>query len=601
MALGIPIPFSSLGKIIPEVLLPYQSQNAEKFDKSFDNGYTGRVTEDFLTALRVNALQIQRYLMTYSQHSGDFPSDVFNSLQASLYQVLKVHKSVMETRDHNPSQKELTDIATAYIGYMKEVRKMCQSVWAKFDNVSITEGLVLLLLSVVVMVPLMLIDVDISLQCLKNALPCGAVCGLAATVAVSTLVNYIHLEFSFTGIMSLILTFLLYTLSLVIVVFIIVSRGDIIKAVKQKLEGGIFHVVNNLSVLQLLSVAITFLYSVAMLSNSFVLYEGDMVTFFIQSLLLCFTIRSLRVEFRNDANLQLNKATLIRISRTIAPHVGLMVCVRIVKIFFACRDLQIQDGCLPTTFIHALPVASEFLGWLSKWRMLLSCTAVIAVPVTFVFLAQQNAGARHLNRWIHFVGKFGFPIAVLCVVGFWLLLCCSQSFLETLSHWQHVALPRMVYLISTVAVILCVINPVGKSKRVLTMSCEENPDNIDGNSLSSEGGAEREREFDGGQGTQRPRLRKQQSREDGSVGGHSSREAAIDQALHPSVAAVIPLTNLFFLVALWIPLALLLNDGLALSAVVMAAQVGLTIQSLRGKESGTVRYASCCVFRKEKK
>ena len=582
MALGIPIPFSSLGMIIPEVFLPYQMSDSERFEKSFDNGYTGRVTEDFLTALHVNALQIQCYLMTYSQQSGDFPSDVFNSLQAHLYHSVQLHKNTLKIGDHKPSQEELTRIAAAYISYMKEVKQMCQSVWAKFDNVSITEGLILLILSVA-FVPLMLIDVQNGIQALKEALPCGFVCGLAVSIAVSLLINFAHLEFSFSGLVSVSLSFLLYSLALVIVMFIVFSRTTIFRVLKSKLEGGLLLVVNNVSILQLLSIVCTFLYGVAMLSNSFVLYEGDMVSFFLQSLLVCFAVRSLQMEFKGKTNLRLGKEVLIQITRTAAPYVGMMVCVRTVKIFYACRDLQIQDGCVSTTFIHALPVAYEFLGWLAKWRMMLSCVSIALIPAAFVLVVQQNAGARHLNSWIHYMGKLGFPAAVLCVIGFWLLLCCSQSVLESLSHWQHVALPWIVYLISTVAMTLSVVRPYRRTRRVLTMSCEEN--SVD---TKEEDNAEREREFtDGHDGAHRPRHRKQKYKEQGESIDHSSSRD-VDQFLRPSVTAIISLTNLFLLLALWIPIALVLNDGIALSAVIMAAQVGLTIRSLKGKESGII-------------
>ena len=204
-----------------------------------------------------------------------------------------------------------------------------------------------------------------------------------------------------------------------------------------------------------------------------------MVTFFLQTLLVCFAVRSLQGEFKGETNLRLNKATMVHAARTLSPLIALMVCIRTVKIFYACRDLQIQDGCLATTFIHALPVASELLGWLAKWRMVLSCAAVASVPVALVILLQQSVGARHLNPWIHYVGKFGFPFSILCVCGFWLLLCLPQTVLETLPHWQHVSLPRVVYLVCAVAIILCIVSPVRKLKQVLTMNCEANPHSCD--------------------------------------------------------------------------------------------------------------------------
>ena len=585
MTLGIPIPFSSLGMIIPEVFLPYQESDSDSknSDESLDDGFSGRVTMDFLVALQENALQIEKYLMTYTKHLDDFPSDVFQSLQGDLNRALELHKKVVEREDIKPSQEELTDIAAAYVGYMKEVKVMCQSIWAKFDDVSITEGLILLLLSVI-LVPLMLTDVKNSASTLRKALPYGAIFGIGVTIVLALFSNFIQLELTFSGIISLVLDLSLYTLAATIVIFILFFNPVISLSLKDMLRRQrLPSFVSQLSVLQLLSIAITILYGVAMLSNSFVLYEADMVNFFLQSLLVCFTIRSLQVEFNNDTNLTLHKATLVRVARTTAPYIGAMACVRLVKIFYTCRDLQVQDGCVATTFVHALPVVYEFLGkWLAYSRMALSCAAVFSVPVGFLFFVQRNMRARYLNQWLLYVAKYGFLFAVLCVCGFWMLLCLPQTDLEELAPWKHVTLPRIVYLISTVAMVLCIVMPFKRVGKILSMNCEENPTN--NTSLTLNDGARNEPNSLSEPEIQGPRLRRLNLRD--TQLDYRLSQNTINHVLHPSPTALIPLTNLFLLVALWIPVALLLNDSIALSAVIMAAQVALTIKGLNDKESG---------------
>ena len=592
MTLGIPIPFSSLGMIIPEVFLPYQESDSDSknhLDNSYDDGFSGRVTTEFLVALRENAQQIQRYLMTYAQHSDDFPSDVFRSLQSDLDRAVELHKKILEeeAESKHPSQEALTNVAAAYVGYMREVKVMCQSIWAKFDDVSITKGLILLLLSVT-FVPLMLIDVANSARSLRKALPYGAVSGLGVIAVLALFTSFVQLELTFSGILSLVLNFSLYTLATTIVVHMLLMSLAVFQCLKDSLHGGNF--TNQISVLQLLSVAITILYGVAMLSNSFVLYEADMVSFFLHSMLVCFTVRSLQVEFNGDTNLELNKVTLTRATRTAAPSGGALVCVRLVKIFYACRDLQIQDGCTVTTFIHALPVAYQFLGGsFAVCRMVLSCTAISAIPIGFLLFVQRSSGARHLSQWMHYVAKYAFLVAVFCVCGFWLLLCLPQTDLERLTPWKHVILPRIVYLISAVAMVICIVMPFKRVKRILTMNYEETPANLDtGTTLGSSDCVQRERDSlnDAESSLGRPRMRRQRPGEAEPV-SHFSQEADI-RVIHPSLAGVIPLTNLFLLMALWIPAALLLNDSIALSAVVMATQVALTVKGLRDKESGTI-------------
>jgi phosphatidylinositol glycan class O len=595
MTLGIPIPFSSLGMIIPEVFLPYQGSDSDSKndDESLDDGFSGRVTMDLLVALQENALQIQKYLTTYAKHSDDFPSDTFQSLQGDLNRALELHKKLVEREDIKLSQKELTDTAAAYIGYMKAVKVMCQSIWAKFDDISITEGLILLLLSVI-LVPLMLVDVESSTSTLRKALPYGAISGLGVTVVLALFSNFVQLELTFSGVISLVLTLSLHSLAASIVIFILFFSPAIFESLKDLFcRQRLLSFVNQLSVLQLLSIAITILYGVAMLSNSFVLYEADMVSFFLQSLLVCFAVRNLQIEFSSETNLVLDRATLNRVAKTVAPHVGAMVCVRLVKIFYACRDLQVQDGCLATTFIHALPVAYEFLGeWLAYSRMALSCTAVVSVPVGFLLLVQRNTGARYLNQWLLYVARYGYLLAVLCVCGFWMLLCLPQTDLEDLSWWKHVTLPRVVYLVSAVAVVLCIAIPFKRGEKVLTMNCEENPNNNNITSVTStlnDGAKNRnESNFLCESETQGPRLRRLNLHHIQPDDRFS--QDMVSHVLHPSLTELIPLTDLFLLVALWIPVALLLNDSIALSAVIMAAQVALTIKGLKDKEPGIVWY-----------
>jgi len=115
LVLGLPIPFSNLGTAIPEVFLPYnkkpdsgnsqdggsnsqdgggnsqdgggnsqdggakeKASSAKEQDKisgSVSNGFGGRVTLDFLKALRANAEQLHTYLVTYARYSDDFPAE----------------------------------------------------------------------------------------------------------------------------------------------------------------------------------------------------------------------------------------------------------------------------------------------------------------------------------------------------------------------------------------------------------------------------------------------------------------------------------------------------------------------------------------------
>ena len=454
MVLGLPIPFSNLGMIIPEVLLPFNG--TEKNDTEND-GYSGRVTTEFLMALRINAEQIHNYLTTYAQYSGDFPMEKLTLFGESYRRAVALHQGILG-KTGEVSMEDLTLVANEYVAYMKEVKRMCQSIWAKFDNSSITLGLCLLFL-VVVISPFMLLDVGHAVSSLHCSIPTGLKTGLVMG-GISMLFSKVDL--SWQGLLSVLANFSLATLSSMIFIFLWSSRNIIIKSI-YNLRNCLF----GLNFVQLLAFALTALYSISMLSNSFILYEADMLAFFIQSITFCFAVRTLQreLEFSGQVSFSLLKK--------IGPHLLLMLCVRLSKLFYACRDLQLQDGCESTTFVLSLASASEFLGSLSIWRCLASSVGVILIPVILIVYLRRSKEHKFLSQYLIMAYELGFPISALCVVINWKIQNLPQTSLLSLDPWEHVTAPWIVYLTTIVIIVLCILCPFKLS--LSTMSCEDLP------------------------------------------------------------------------------------------------------------------------------
>lgn len=558
MAVGLPIPFSNLGMLIPEVLLPHSNNDVARSNGSSD-GFSGRVTLEFLTGLRINAEQIHHYLSTYAQYSQDFPAETFRVLEGKFERVSLEHKK-LGAAGGEVSQDELTYVAREYIAYMREVKAMCHSIWAKFDGLLMMQGLVLLALTVVT-TPLMLLDIGKASLALHGSLHVGLVTGLVGT-AVSA--SFAGVDKSPFGVVILLGNFALVFLMTTIFVFAWKFRDVVLQsALRVRLFRTLLLGVNLQCVL---SVIVVLLHAVSMLSNSFVLYEADMLAFFIQSLVCGFALRTVRKELRSDG---VSSTALLK---SVLPHVILMACVRSSKLFYACRDLQIQDGCEATTFILSLASAWEFLGDnLSICRFLLSVLAVLSVPAAILVYLWRSVSHKSLNPSLLTACGLGFPVCVLCVLTHWLLEA-SHSLSLSLTHWQHVAAPRTVYAISAVIITLCLARPF---KRLPPPSCED-PVHTYPEVKTDHTTSLPKAETNAESSWRRRKVPPDQQKYD------------VDQtnAVPTAARSLVVMVTVVILGALWCPAVMVLNDGIAMSAALSAIQMLLALKMFRSSEEG---------------
>ena len=574
-SLGIPIPFSNLGMLIPEVFLPHHSDSLHT--GLAVNGYEGRVTPEFLTALNINARQLQLYLATYIQHSNDFPHNVYELLEGKLSRAMQLHEAIQSHRDGKAVQKDLTDTAIAYVEYMKDVKAMCQSVWAKFDDAPINKGLLLLTLSVCITL-VSLLDIDHSVHSMQKSVPTGFSVGTVLGLG-SVLVERNQLEFGLNDLVSVIITLFFYSLIISSVLYLWNFRKKLLNILQfVSLRKNILLFVSHISFVDILAIGITLLYSVSLLSNSFIAYEGDVVIFFVQTMAVCFALIKLKQEVIESKEQRTTRQHLMkRILKTVSPFVLLMVCVRATKLFHSCRDLQV--GCEPTTFILALPTASELLGGaLSKCRFLVSCLAVGSVPLTLAVCLHRNKTTWYLNTWLVTIVKFGSPIAALCVAGFWAIQAFSQSVLEALPHWLHVILPRMVYCFVLTTVALCVVQPF--KKRAKALVCEDS--NILDTYVDEVETAKGELPAEANKLSARLR-RPDVTDTSSSFLAHPPRSSGVVGLQPRNLLAYV---LFILLIAIWLPITMILNDGVALSSVLMVGQTVLCITALERFNKG---------------
>ena len=146
LLLGLPIPFSNLGMIIPDLFVPLttnQQNNNQCLSYSYPKSvYTGKVNLAFLNALKVNSEQLNTFVTANAHFANQLPTDHLNKLYKTTNQM---YTEVINSDDKS-SEEKLTALADLFITYMKTVHEVCSLAWAKFDDFKIITGIFILIL-----------------------------------------------------------------------------------------------------------------------------------------------------------------------------------------------------------------------------------------------------------------------------------------------------------------------------------------------------------------------------------------------------------------------------------------------------------------------
>ena len=657
LLLGMPIPFSNLGMIIPEVFLPQQpdlttqhtgdptvtgptdstsglrgsSQGNSGSNDTSDglrgsndtsdglrgstdtsdglrgstdtsdglrgstdtsdglrgstDGFSGRVTLQFLGQLQANAEQMQTYLKTYIKLSDDFPSDVYINLQNKLSRALKLHAEIKTTPD--PSQEKLTRSAREYVEYMRAVKSMCHNVWAKFDNFHINQGVALFSMTVLLAL-LSLYDVEFSVSVLCRSLRIAFFVGVPISL-VCLVVSPLPLEVGVGNVLDVVLSLSFSPLLCFAVTHSLLLGHHVYTDIKERYTfAELSYLSNRLSFTYTFATVVAVVCSVSLVSNSFIIYEGDMTVFFVQSILICFLIQRAQslskrgapvIPHSSDGNNkeifleEKSQFSLELILKGSWPLVLAMVVVRLSKVFHDCRDLQVT--CESTSFTQAYQGALAALGGLASLRLSLSCLGVACVPLALAVWVWGSGRSRKLVFLELLCVYVGLPLSSLCVCGFWLIQSLPQPTLDSLPYWQHILLPRVVYTVSLSTVGVCMLFLFGRNRTVRVSGGDTESEGVTGHTQSRDS-TEPKSVSESVSSTVRHRAAGAPTEVGFKETGNSEKSEVFgwnnDQGAH--------LVGAILLVAVWLPVAMVLNDGVALSAVLLVLQLSLTLSGL---------------------
>jgi len=431
--LGIPVPFSNLGTVIVDLF---------DYDPLRTNNTWNRMHQK-LTALQLNAQQVQRFLHEYGQQSNDLPlfelsklDEEFNLSESQLESLFGEISS-----SGNVSDQALAALADRYVAYLGRVRSLCHSVWSKFDLVTMTAGGSVIICA-------FLFNVVLAV-CEPKSTSLSATTFVAAlTVGLSGMANLLQLLPSGINLLftAIAIVFFLVTVSVLIVKFIITQFSSS-RCSFQYLE--------------VFSVLLCCFNSVSLLSNSFVVYEDRSTLFLVQSLLILQTSVILCRRFAlldHGAKCRIPKEFLWASLFTGLLVVIFASCIRLSAVFASCREEQVN--CEVSWFAQPL---SAILVKLERLRLARLCVSIVSVTIFIATVTMWLRNCGNLNGLEPSVVavRYIVPLTGICLCTYWFvdgfMLHNSTSRLTVAGI---TALPRLVYVLSLAIIVVVSVSPL---------------------------------------------------------------------------------------------------------------------------------------------
>lgn len=414
-------------------------------------------------ALRLNAHQINMYLQEYFQHSSDFPIQMYYQLKSVLdtaeMELNSLLTVLVRDGDHNTEEK-LKNVKDKYIYYIDEVRRTAEGVWAKFDIMSMCTGVLTLCLALCVNVYF----IKISFWWKKD---------VPSTVVIVFLVSLVYLAFAmfqsfFIGeSKSAIMVFVMGNFLVFGVALLIFNFKDNNPVILNKREN---FCIGFESTEFLFAVVVAFFMFVTYFSNSYVVYDDSVSLYLLQSMswiLSLSTLKHILCQFETSAESKIKKQktpknfdimrvlthpTLVLIFLTLAWSLFL----RLSSTFRVCREEQHQ--CELSIFLQPLGNLNDQES-LKNMRYFFT---LICLFLMVCLLRKVMKDFGNLNGSSPPVMGMSYllPASALFCALHWALQGLPQKSLDNLPLWQQVFLPRAVYVLVAVFLVLILYDPL---------------------------------------------------------------------------------------------------------------------------------------------
>uniref|UniRef100_A0A3P8RYZ5 GPI ethanolamine phosphate transferase 3, catalytic subunit n=1 Tax=Amphiprion percula TaxID=161767 RepID=A0A3P8RYZ5_AMPPE len=447
LLLGVPIPYSSVGQVLLPLFPPHgQTEGAVR-------GLSQ------LEALWINAKQVNRFLETYSGMAKDIPPESLLQLKDQFSRLSSEYlSSVGEGR--SPSQQLVSSLQA----YLTSVRDTCRSTWAQFNPLKMAAGLSILALACLMCFLLSELSVVLVRED-DGGLKVLVVAALAAGVGVAAaqLLSQGYMELTWclaAGAFSSELLFFWRARRL--------GSPAVSKNGTKGPKSGGWLTPRRLLIPPLL---VPLLRCASLLSDSYVIAEGRVVTFLLFSLALYIPVHlnwdGLLLPPSHDplksAGLlpspALSPSTVRKESSVLLSCLGLLVGSLYLSLsFHGCREEQ--GSCQPSAFLSPL---SRFQD--SQLKNIHYVLSVVSLGLWTYLLRRclchygnlnSSGGAVFTARWV-------LPVLSVCLGLHWAVSATPEDSFRNLGElirMAQLALPRAAFCLLGLGLALIWLDPL---------------------------------------------------------------------------------------------------------------------------------------------
>jgi len=484
LLLDQPIPYSNLGSVIPDFyngdpghFVPNFIETSEVNDtlKELSSRLFKQINLAYTSYL--NGKQLLNYINDYEQVSGDLPADKLIAARSSfefleekyednlnnLISIDWVNNKGVSVDDIEESILELIHLQNSFQDFLQNIKLICRSIWAKFDLVSMSMGLSLMLFiaSISIISPFMMNE--------KNFEQQGGVSSLVSIVGfIFCIIGLIYLALPFEDVqMSSFIVFIAASFSFSL--WLLSSGVSIVIKPYQQIST-ILKTVHVSCV-----VPLCFLISLfTLFSNSYIIHEDTVTLYLCETFILLnlgyhflSMLKEHKMNFTQAKGYTNLKSKLLMyltsydVLTTLFLTIISMLCLRWAKVFWFCREMQLK--CSLSTY--ALPLAfllSEFNEQYGTERVLLAVTSLIAITVLLYWYIKSNGGL--VGQSISIITIKYFTILSTTIISihwiFQLTLRHNLAIIYEFGYIQQIILPRIIYIIFILSLISFVYNPL---------------------------------------------------------------------------------------------------------------------------------------------
>ncbi|XP_058473861.1 GPI ethanolamine phosphate transferase 3 [Solea solea] len=447
LLLGIPIPYSSVGQVLLPLFPPH------------DQAEVAPTGPSQLEALWINVKQVNRFLETYSSMAKDIPPPRLSQLKAEFARLSSEYLATVGV-GRSPSPQ----LTASMQAYLTSVRETCRATWARFNPLKMAAGLVILAFACLmcyVLSELSFVLIRENARRLKA--PAVVALAVGVCVAVGQLLTHGYIEVAWCLAAAALSTELLFFWS--------AYRTRTVHVAKNGSKPPKW--TNWLTRRRLLipPILVAFLRCASLLSDSYVIAEGRVVTFLLLSLVVYTPVHlnwdGLLLPPSYDplksAGLlpspALSPSFVKKESSTLLACVGLLVGSLYLSLsFHGCREEQ--GYCQPSPFLTPLSRLQD-----SQMKNLHYALSVVSLGVWTYLLRHwlrhygnlnSSGGAVFTARWI-------LPLLSTCLGLHWAVSATPEDSFRNLGEMIKLAqllLPRAAFCLLVLGLFLICLDPL---------------------------------------------------------------------------------------------------------------------------------------------